>query len=133
MVQQYAAARTDLAKALELLEEEATEQQVQQQHHLRQQLTQREGTEPQAGAAALWGFAGGESGVSCAPALRDAAAALQAAGPLQAAAAYDEAVRGSSRCLTPCTLARMRLNNGYWQQRVMELLVSIKAERPVKQ
>jgi hypothetical protein len=114
MVQQHAAAKDDLTAALELLEEEAAEQMQQQQTYIGQQ-------QPSSQTAAV-----GKGTVG-----REAAAAKggdAVLGPLQAAdgVAVGGAVRPSSRCLSPCTLARMRLNNGYWQQRVVGLLASIK-------
>ena len=102
MVQQHAAAKADVTEALELLEEEAAEQVQQQKSYLGQQHPS--GSEGQ--------------GV---------------AGPLLAAGERTGggAIRPSSRCLSPCTLARMRLNNSYWQQRVVELLACISKAEPV--
>ncbi|WIA23141.1 hypothetical protein OEZ86_010039 [Tetradesmus obliquus] len=101
MVQQHAAAKADLTEALELLEEEAAEQVQQQQSYLGQQQPN------------------GSDGHG-------------AAGPLLAAGERTGggAIRPSSRCLSPCTLARMRLNNSYWQQRVVELLASTSKADP---
>jgi hypothetical protein len=116
MVQQHAAAKDDLTAALELLEEEAVEQIQQQQTYIGQQ-------QPSSQAAAdVKGTTGREA---AAAAVTGGDAVL---GPLQAAdgSAVRGAVRPSSRCLSPCSLARMRLNNGYWQQRVVGLLTSIK-------
>jgi hypothetical protein len=111
MVQQHAAAKADLTEALELLQEEEAGQLQQQQSCMAKQ-------QPGSTSAAV-------------AANSDKAAAADGqpiVGPLQAAdgrAGYG-AVRPSSRCLSPCTLARMRLNNSYWQQRVVGLLTSIK-------
>jgi hypothetical protein len=115
MVQQHAAAKDDLTAALELLEEEAVEQIQQQQTYIGQQ-------QPSSHAAA---DVKGTTGREAAAAVTGGDAVL---GPLQAAdgSAVGGGVRPSSRCLSPCTLARMRLNNGYWQQRVVGLLASIK-------
>lgn len=101
MVQQHPAAKADLTEALELLEEEAAEQVQQQQSYLGQQQPN------------------GSDGHG-------------AAGPLLAAGERTDggAIRPGSRCLSPCTLARMRLNNSYWQQRVVELLASTSKADP---
>jgi hypothetical protein len=117
MVQQHAEAKADLTAALELLEEEAAEQTQQQQTYLGHQQQRSTRSEDVA-------VSDGQLGEETAAAARAGEAVL---GPLQAAdgGARGGAVRPSSRCLSPCTLARMRLNNGYWQQRVVGLLASI--------
>jgi hypothetical protein len=112
MVQQHAAAKADLTEALELLEEEEAEQLQQQQSCIAQQ---------QPGSARATDAANSHKAAA-------AGDGQTIVGPLQAAdggAGYG-VVRPSSRCLSPCTLARMRLNNSYWQQRVVGLLASVK-------